>query len=1029
MKKSVALILLILPLLVINCGVGGGIGRDEGPTADSQAVFVDEDSSISITTTASHPVDSPLTWEVVIFPSNGSLAGTDTLPDCTYTPDPHYNGGDSFSFRVSDGYQDSNIAKVDITVNPVNDAPTATSASITTKEDTSVGVTPTVIDVDLLDDPVVDSHIFSILTQPASGAASVLANQLFYTPDPNINGTDSFTYQATDSGSASVIGTATVTVNPVSDAPVLTPIGPKAVAEGATLTFDVSASDADGTTPTVLAAPLPGDATFNGTTFNWTPGFTDAGTYNVLFTASDGSLTDTELVTIVVRATNQAPVANPGAPATPEDTPVVITLSGTDPDGDELTYVVLSTPSNGVLSGTEPTLTYTPAPDWNGIASFIFRASDGSLADTATVTITVNPVNDAPVLDPIGPKAVAEGSTLTFDVSASDVDGPSLTVTAAPLPGGATFNGTTFDWSPDFAQAGTYNVLFTAFDGSLTDTELVTIAVSNTNQAPVLDPIGGKAVAEGALLTFDATASDVDGTTPTVTADPLPVGATFDGTTFNWTPDFAQAGTYDVLFTASDGSLADTELVTIAVSNTNQAPEISGTPDTSAVAGTLYSFTPIASDVDDGDHLSFLINVQPIWAAFDTSTGTLSGTPANADVGTTTTGIVISVTDGVETVGLPAFDLAVVGAAPGAPPALILTTGILFVDIDATGTTADGQSWTDAFNHPQDALDIAQAGDEIWVSEGVYGPRAAAESYVITMVESVDLYGGFSGVEATSSGRDINAHLTVLDGEDNVDVIYGADNARLDGFVITRAMSNGMQNNGVSPTVANCTFEDNGFVGGSNGGAIQNVSGANAYISNSTFVNNSGSAIYNENSSPTINNSDFYNNFGDAGGAIQNRGLNSQPLITNSLFEGNTAAQLGGAIYNSEGEPTLINSTIVGNSAGIDGGGVASELGQGRGPTVINSILWNNSGLEIYDDASSLTSAVYSNIEGGYPGTGNIDLDPSFVDAAAGDYRLGFGSVCIDAGDNSAVSTPFDLIGNPRIGGGIVDMGVYEYLP
>ncbi|MCJ7500937.1 Ig-like domain-containing protein, partial [bacterium] len=373
--------------------------------------------------------------------------------------------------------------------------------------------------------------------------------------------------------------------------------------------------------------------------------------------------------------------------------------------------------------------------------------------------------------------------------------------------------------------------------------------------------------------------------------------------------------------------------------------------------------------------------------------------------------------------------------APGfAALAFDLTTDILFVDIDATGT-ADGQSWTDAFKHPQDALDIAQTGNEVWVAEGVYVQRAAPDSYVIAMVDGVDLYGGFSGVEATLSEREINAHLTVLDGEDNVDVVYGADNARLDGFVITRAMSNGMQNIGVSPTVVNCIFEDNGFVGGSNGGAIQNVSDANAYISNSSFVNNSGSAIYNENSSPTISNSDFYNNFGDLGGAIQNRGQNSQPVITNSLFEGNTAAQLGGAIYNSEGEPTLINCTIVGNSAGIDGGGVASEGGQGRGPTIINSILWNNSDLEIYDDPSSQTIAVYSNIEGGYSGTGNIDLDPSFIDTTIGDYRPGSDSSCVDAGDNSSVSAPFDLTGNPRIADGdgdasaIVDMGAYEYIP
>jgi hypothetical protein len=131
----------------------------------------------------------------------------------------------------------------------------------------------------------------------------------------------------------------------------------------------------------------------------------------------------------------------------------------------------------------------------------------------------------------------------------------------------------------------------------------------------------------------------------------------------------------------------------------------------------------------------------------------------------------------------------------------------------------------------------------------------------------------------------------------------------------------------------------------------------------------------------------------------------------------------------------LINCTIVGNSAGIGGGGVASEGSLVWGPTIINSILRNNSDPEIYDDPSSKTNAVYSNIEGGYTGMGNIDLDPFFVDAAVGDYRPGSGSPCIDAGDNSAVSTPFDLMGNPRIVDGngdasaIVDMGAYEHIP
>ena len=104
MKKSFTPILLILSMLIINCS-GVGVSRNPGPTADDQTVFVDEDSSVDITAIASHPWDFPLKWSVVLIPANGSLTGN--LPNITYTPDPDFDGADSFSFRVSDGYQES----------------------------------------------------------------------------------------------------------------------------------------------------------------------------------------------------------------------------------------------------------------------------------------------------------------------------------------------------------------------------------------------------------------------------------------------------------------------------------------------------------------------------------------------------------------------------------------------------------------------------------------------------------------------------------------------------------------------------------------------------------------------------------------------------------------------------------------------------------------------------------------------------------------------------------------------------------
>ncbi|GAG35257.1 unnamed protein product, partial [marine sediment metagenome] len=96
--------------------------------------------------------------------------------------------------------------------------------------------------------------------------------------------------------------------------------------------------------------------------------------------------------------------------------------------------------------------------------------------------------------------------------------------------------------------------------------------------------------------------------------------------------------------------------------------------------------------------------------------------------------------------------------------------------------------------------------------------------------------------------------------------------------------------------------------------------------------------------------------------------------------------------------------------------------------TVLNSILWNDSPDEIYLDDSSTIDITYSDIHGGWPGAGNINADPLFVNVANVDYHLQASSPCIDAGDNTAIppSVVVDLDGNPRIINGIVDMGAYE---
>jgi len=143
---------------------------------------------------------------------------------------------------------------------------------------------------------------------------------------------------------------------------------------------------------------------------------------------------------------------------------------------------------------------------------------------------------------------------------------------------GATFNPSTrtFSWTPTNTQAGTYaSVRFEVTDGSLIDSEDITITVNNDNSAPVLNSIGNKTVNEGSLLSFAVSAADPDGDALTYSASNLPLGATFDPATrtFSWTPTYTQAGSYaNIRFEVTDGSLIDSEDITITVNNDNSAP-------------------------------------------------------------------------------------------------------------------------------------------------------------------------------------------------------------------------------------------------------------------------------------------------------------------------------------------------------------------------------------------------------------------------------------------------------------------------
>ena len=191
---------------------------------------------------------------------------------------------------------------------------------------------------------------------------------------------------------------------------------------------------------------------------------------------------------------------------------------------------IAGTIHNITLSGLTPGTTYYFAMKTQDEVPNTSALSNSTSAAAKSVA-----VNNPPVLAAIGNKSVNENAALTFTISATDADGDTLTYSARNLPTGATFNTSTrvFTWTPTYSQSGTYsNVTFTVSDGKGgTDSEAITITVTNVNRAPVLAAIGNKTVSENVCFDFTVSATDADGDTLTYSASNLPSGASFNSTT------------------------------------------------------------------------------------------------------------------------------------------------------------------------------------------------------------------------------------------------------------------------------------------------------------------------------------------------------------------------------------------------------------------------------------------------------------------------------------------------------------------
>ena len=354
----------------------------------------------------------------------------------------------------------------------------------------------------------------------------------------------------------------------------------------------------------------------------------------------------------------------------------------------------------------------------------------------------VSNTNDVPVITSTAITSVAEDSGYSYTFTASDIDaGDSLTYSVPILPSWLSFNSATglLSGTPTNSEVGNHNVTLRVNDGTVDVDQSFTLAVSNTNDVPVITSTAITSVAEDSGYSYTFTASDIDaGDSLTYSAPTLPSWLSFNGSTglLSGTPTNSEVGNHNVTLRVNDGTVDVDQSFTLAVSNTNDAPIVTGTPVTSATEGVELTFTIAATDDDAGDNTTYIISNNPVWLTINAQSGVVSGTPNNSDIGTTTN-ILVGANDGVISSYLSPFEITVSGDLDG--------DGIA----DAQDADIDGDGMDNDFEianglDPRDSSDANGDSDGDGISnvdEYLAGTDLSADDYapVVTVPADIEM--------------------------------------------------------------------------------------------------------------------------------------------------------------------------------------------------------------------------------------------------------------------------------------------------
>jgi VCBS repeat-containing protein len=596
--------------------------ENDTPSAAPATISTDEDFPVSgtLASLANDIENSALSFSI----TNNALHGTFALQsngNYTYTPSDNYFGPDQITYSVCDTQNACSSAIINITINPMNDAPVAADDEDVTNEDE-------ILNGNVANDTDSDdiTLLYSVITQPMHGAVLMNNDGTYsFEPESNYNGVDMFTYSVCDDENSCDAGVVILDINPINDTPV--------VLHDSNVAYDnisingsvaLNDSDFDGDILEFLLLTTAQNGIFNleqNGTYTYTPNTNFAGTEIIEYNACDPSnACATATLTITVSSTNTLPnAADIILPNSDEDMILTGSLNElvTDSEGGALTFSIFLQPANGTLQlNVTGSYTYTPDENYFGPDSYMYQVCDsGNLCDEGQVNINILSLNDSPVA--VGEEFnMNEDTILSGSVSENDSDAEMevLTFSTSSVAENGEFILTPsgeFTFTPNGNYYGTVNIEYSVCDENSACSEAnLIIHVLALNDAPeaMNDSFSTD---EDEILFGDVSTNDSDLETEDLSFSILTpamhgvVMLNLNGT-FTYIPNANYAGNDAFSYLACDEeSLCSEATVIIAMLSINDQP-IANDDSQTITEDNIANGTIASNDTDaDGDDLTY----------------------------------------------------------------------------------------------------------------------------------------------------------------------------------------------------------------------------------------------------------------------------------------------------------------------------------------------------------------------------------------------------------------------------------------